>query len=108
MRRRRCPFYQVSDELFEYSIKLLRHFVPEEELPELTVENIEHLIQKLDGNNPPTWEFPVDDQSPSPSADAGSDGADDTIEADEHPLLQEELGCMMLDSMGKYRPLLIQ
>lgn len=31
-------------------------------------------------------------------------GPNDVMEADEHPLLQEELGCLLLDSMGKYRP----
>ena len=30
-------------------------------------------------------------------------GSNDMMEADEHPLLQEELGCLLLDSMGKYR-----
>ena len=110
-RSRRRPFYQVSGEVYEYSIKLLRHFVSEEELPELTVERIQDFLQRLDGEGPDalSWplfrfaESPTDGQSPSTHSDAKSDETSETLEADEHPLLQEDLGCMLLDSMGKYR-----
>lgn len=200
--------------MYEHSIKLLRRFVPEEALPELTVDNIQALLQKLDsgavhmpetpapsaiatlsvdegagapghgdlvGNNdpaaadqqPPLLRKPATgeanpnqpSQTPGPTAAAGSPGggdagpshsrrplgssssdgtqaneqanhtsktpaavaaapaaaalptsgaetglvpgepvgSHDVMEADEHPLLQEELGCLLLDSMGKYR-----
>jgi hypothetical protein len=109
---RKRPFYRVSGEVYEYSIKLLRRFVPEEELPELTVENIQDLLQKLDTesseaqSNPPSSsrirELPTEPESTL--VPTSSDDNNETMEGDEHPVLQEELGCMLLDSMGKYRP----
>lgn len=112
---RKRPFYRVSGEVYEYSIKLLRRFVPEEKLPELTVESIQALLRGLDAGK--------DDASPTPSsgtatvallpggnhvslADVDPTGNSDVMEAAEHPLLQEELGCLLLDSMGKYRSFL--
>ncbi len=177
---RKRPFYRVSGEVYEHSIKLLRRFVPEEALPELTVEKIQALLGKLDsgasdasatpapsaqltgdeqgpagsdgidaGQQPrlrdldsglshasktparPATALPpsdnesgsrhsgpavIADQQPqlhpskTPAAEAGLDppaGSPDVMEADEHPLLQEELGCLLLDSMGKYRSSLV-
>ncbi|KAK3688886.1 fungal-specific transcription factor domain-containing protein [Podospora appendiculata] len=117
---RKRPFYRVSGDVYEYSIKLLRRFVPEEELPDLTVENIQSLLQKLEHTNNGGTNIP-----PGPrqhlALTAGSPGAHDdgmppvhaapadrarsheVMEPDDHPLLQEESGCMLLDSMGKYR-----
>ncbi|KAK3367743.1 fungal-specific transcription factor domain-containing protein [Podospora didyma] len=138
LKSRKRPFYRVSGEVYEYSIKLLRCFVPEEELPELTVENIQGLLEKLaaggsingssTGNalpasaastaarhQPPallTAAGVSDELSGAGSAPVhhhlGGDGVaarsnNEMMEADDHPLLQEELGCMLLDSMGKYR-----
>ncbi len=181
---RKRPFYRVSGEVYEHSIKLLRRFVPEEALPELTVENIQALLGKLDsgashtsdtpappaplpgdkrgsvggsdlidaGQQPrlreldsgsshasktparPATALPPGDNEPGtshsdpvvindaanqqpllhpsktpaalpPGAGLGDPpaGSPDVMEADEHPLLQEELGCLLLDSMGKYR-----
>ncbi|PKS06130.1 hypothetical protein jhhlp_007447 [Lomentospora prolificans] len=108
IKSRKRPFYRVSGEVYDYSIKLLRRFVPEDELPELTVEKIQELLQKLD-RAPSTVstasativEPQVEDEEtvvPAPT-----DGIHDTMEPDEHPVLQEEQGCLLLDSMGKYR-----
>lgn len=106
----------MSGEVYEHSIKLLRRFVSEEELPELTVENIEGVLRKLDSgerkivpNTPPSTTALPAPSGPAGDADglvqAGGDavGGGDVMEGDEHPLLQEELGCMLLDSRGKYR-----
>jgi hypothetical protein len=106
----------VSGEVYEHSIKLLRRFVSEEELPELTVENIEGVLRKLDSGERQTLPNPPASTTalPAPSDPAGDAaglvqaggeavGGGDVMEADEHPLLQEELGCMLLDSKGKYR-----
>ncbi|KAK0646755.1 fungal-specific transcription factor domain-containing protein [Cercophora newfieldiana] len=131
LRSRKRPFYRVSGEVYEYSIKLLRRFVPEEQLPELTVENIQSLLQRLETerggaenvlpNLPavtlptpvlPTPALPAahahgttnDAAGPAPAPAAAAQGSShEVMEPDEHPLLQEELGCMLLDSMGKYR-----
>lgn len=99
--------------MYEHSIKLLRRFVSEEELPDLTVENIQDLLHKLDNGSDTAQPSissniavasvaSVENEGARPPADA--DEANETMEADEHPVLQEELGCLLLDSMGKYRP----
>ncbi|KAK3323139.1 fungal-specific transcription factor domain-containing protein [Cercophora scortea] len=125
---RKRPFYRVSGDVYEYSIKLLRRFVPEEELPDLTVENIQSVLQKLEhtgnsngnSNMPPgprqhlalTAGSPArhDDGMLHAHNDTGTHHAPadrarshEVMEPDDHPLLQEESGCMLLDSMGKYR-----
>ncbi|SPO07712.1 uncharacterized protein DNG_10407 [Cephalotrichum gorgonifer] len=114
VKSRKRPFYRVSGEVYEYSIKLLRRFVPEDELPELTVENIQDLLQKLDDRPPvPVRTPPItsgggvlsveNGDSLGPAAEADADGTTETMEPEEHTSLQEEFGCMLLDSMGRYR-----
>ncbi|EXJ72932.1 uncharacterized protein A1O5_04081 [Cladophialophora psammophila CBS 110553] len=104
---RKRPFYRVSSDVFDHSIKLLRRFVSEEELPDLTVENIQRVLANVEmrSNKPPVTQ--------TPSTEVERNGVDDTqpaageiqevVERDEHPLLQEDLGSMILDSLGKYR-----
>ncbi|KIX96374.1 uncharacterized protein Z520_07640 [Fonsecaea multimorphosa CBS 102226] len=108
---RKRPFYRVSGDVFDHSIKLLRQFVSEEELPDLTVDNIQKVLTKLEMRSSsravvetPSREIEssgadigVDDTHPAP------DETQEVVESDEHPLLQEDLGCMVLDSLGKYR-----
>ncbi|KAK0637354.1 fungal-specific transcription factor domain-containing protein [Bombardia bombarda] len=123
LRSRKQPFYRVLGEVYEHSIKLLRLFVPEEELPELMVENIQALLDKLkSGTGTAPQTLPGGHAAltagggetapaPAPAAGVVADAAaaaagrssNDMMEADQHPLLQEELGCMLLDSMDKYR-----
>ncbi|KIW29138.1 uncharacterized protein PV07_04974 [Cladophialophora immunda] len=97
----------VSGDVFDQSIKLLRHFVSEEELPDLTVENIQKVLTKvkMHSSDRSVMETPsreiersgVEYTYPAP------DEIQEVVERDEHPLLQEDLGCMVLDSLGKYR-----
>lgn len=136
VKTRKRPFYRVSGEVYEYSIKLLRRFVPEDELPELTVDNIQGFLQKLDTRSdtsrstspregqprelsleelPPRESLPkelpprelpateIPSENEGTAASAEPDLTNETMAADEHPVLQEELGCLLLDSMGKYR-----
>lgn len=107
-RSRKRPFYRVSGEAYEYSIKLLRHFVPEDQLPELNVESIQSFLRQLDRASDtipylpaPAGELTVENEDTAVPVDTG--GTNETMEVEEHPVLQEELGCMLLDSMGKYR-----
>ncbi|OAL22288.1 hypothetical protein AYO22_07332 [Fonsecaea multimorphosa] len=109
---RKRPFYRVSGDVFDHSIKLLRQFVSEEELPDLTVDNIQKVLTKLEMRSSsravvetPSREIEssgadigVDDTHPAP------DETQEVVESDEHPLLQEDLGCMMLDP-GTFMPL---
>ncbi|KAK3380619.1 hypothetical protein B0T24DRAFT_717964 [Lasiosphaeria ovina] len=138
LRSRKRPFYRVSGDVYEHSIKLLRRFVPEAELPELTVDNIQGLLRKLesapavsvsasaseavsvatgvpvavpDGFGPALDNvdpalLPGADPDPDPAsvrATAATTTTTEVMGPDEHPLLQEKLGCLLLDSMGKYR-----
>ncbi|EER29323.1 Fungal specific transcription factor, putative [Coccidioides posadasii C735 delta SOWgp] len=118
LKNRKRPFYRVSEEVYESSITLLRRFVSEEELPELTVEGIQSILAKLsdangigNGNARPTsprLQQQQDQQQPQNGhANKRMDDADglpeEVMEPDEHPVLQEERGCMLLDSLGKYR-----
>jgi len=97
--------------VFEYSVKLLRRFVSEDELPELTVENIQAVLARLGDSpvpKPETQTPPSPREAERHDADSALDdpgGNQETMELDEHPLLQEELGCMVLDSLGNYRRL---
>lgn len=109
LRSRKRPFYKVSEEVFDYSIKLLRRFVPEERLPELTVSNIKAVLHQLD-HTPSEPLLPSDrvhtvnteqDDTYGPQPDTESH--QEVMEAAEHPLLREEMGCLVLDSLGKYR-----
>ncbi|KAK3900352.1 fungal-specific transcription factor domain-containing protein [Staphylotrichum tortipilum] len=101
-RSRKRPFYRVSGEVYEHSIKLLRRFVPEQALPELTVDNIQALLQKLDSSAPGSSGL-IRGPDETQIVHGEPVGSNDVMEPDEHPLLQEELGCLLLDSMGKYR-----
>ncbi|KAJ5781046.1 hypothetical protein N7457_006206 [Penicillium paradoxum] len=101
------PFYRVSEEAYDYLIKLLRRFVSEDELPELTVASISTFLDQMDNDGRPQSSSDNRGREAEPS-DAGSvlqprEDPPEMIEPAEHSLFQEELGCMMLDSSGKYR-----
>ncbi|KAJ5827171.1 Fungal specific transcription factor [Penicillium robsamsonii] len=108
LKTRKRPFYRISEEVHESSIALLRRFVSEEELPELTVEGIQAIHAKLDERNASS-RSPRSVQVQRPTRTNNAEGAgkepagDEVMEPDEHPILQEALGCMVLDSLGKYR-----
>ncbi|KAJ5818013.1 hypothetical protein N7474_003604 [Penicillium riverlandense] len=108
LKKRKRPFYRISEEVHESSIALLRRFVSEEELPELTVEGIQAIHAKLDERSAsPRISNSVQVQRLTRSNNAEGPekkpAEGEVMEPDEHPVLQEALGCMVLDSLGKYR-----
>ncbi|KAK0723438.1 hypothetical protein B0T26DRAFT_750709 [Lasiosphaeria miniovina] len=134
LRSHKRPFYRVSGDVFEYSIKLLRRFVPEAELPELTVDNIQALLRKLESAPAATvWESgSASAAAAAGTAAAASDSSGPALDNVEPALLpsagpdpdpdpdpdpagvratatvpattnQEELSCLLLDSMEKWR-----
>ncbi|KAI9367621.1 fungal-specific transcription factor domain-containing protein [Aspergillus egyptiacus] len=132
LKTRKRPFYRISEEVYESSIALLRRFVSEEELPELTVDGIQAVLARLGNESGSVGGTSTSSRSPkslgheqqqqqpqptnshndsshsntnndAPSARSLSAEEDQIMEPDEHPALQEELGCMVLDSLGKYR-----
>ncbi|KXG52244.1 Transcription factor [Penicillium griseofulvum] len=112
LKNRKRPFYRVSEETYDCLVKLLRRFVSEEELPELTVQTISGYLEQM-GSDPPSHISPdrrARDAEPS-NAVSAPNTQDDPQDHDpqelavpnDNSLFQEELGCMTLDSMGKYR-----
>ncbi|KAJ5971239.1 uncharacterized protein N7479_001157 [Penicillium vulpinum] len=107
LKSRKRPFYRVSEESYEYLIKLLRRFVSEEDLPELTVESISCYLEQM--NSDPSLHISPDDRGVDTGpihAVSASNPHDDPQELtvpNDNSLFQEELGCMTLDSLGKYR-----
>ncbi|KAJ5511790.1 Vanillyl-alcohol oxidase C-terminal subdomain 2 [Penicillium expansum] len=107
----------VSEEAYDSLVKLLRRFVPEEELPELTVESISGYLEQMN-NYPASHVLPNGRNRDTDPSDAvlAPNSRDDLLEHDlqqhnpqeltvpsDDSLFQEELGCMTLDSLGKYR-----
>ncbi|KAF4768624.1 hypothetical protein HAV15_002367 [Penicillium sp. str.  len=112
LKNRKRPFYRVSEEAYESLIKLLRRFVSEEELPELTVESISGYLEQMNNDPIPHVSPHGSDRDAEPSnAVLAPNSRDDPQEHDpqelampnDNSLFQEEMGCMTLDSMGKYR-----
>lgn len=89
-------------------IKLPPRFVPEKELPELTVESISGYLERMN-NDPPAHVSPYgndrdadpNDTVSAPNLPDDNDPQELTVPND-NSLFQEELGCMTLDSSGKY------
>ncbi|KAK2788864.1 hypothetical protein FQN53_003052 [Emmonsiellopsis sp. PD_33] len=106
-RPRKRPFYKVSEEEYESCMYLLRHFVPGTELDLPTMRAMIAEIEKGRSEEPPDDNAAVNDRPggrvvpilPRPPAAP----APELIEADESSLLKEEQGCMLVDSLGKYR-----
>lgn len=86
MRLQRRPYYRVSEEEYQCCIRLLRHFVPDTTLDLGTMKAM--LAEIEEGKGPATAVPP----GPPP------------IETEESEVLQEELGCMIIDARGSYRP----
>ncbi|KAK2810967.1 hypothetical protein FQN50_002559 [Emmonsiellopsis sp. PD_5] len=103
-RPRKRPFYKVSEEEYESCMYLLRHFVPGTELDLPTMRSMIAEIEKGRSEEPPDDNGAANDRPggrvvpilPRPPAP-------ELIEADESSLLKEEQGCMLIDSLGKYR-----
>ncbi|KAB5542482.1 putative Zn(II)2Cys6 transcription factor [Coniochaeta sp. 2T2.1] len=81
VRLQRRPFYRVSEEEYDCSMRLLRHFVPDVTLDLATMKS---MLADIDKHN-------------------GGPSSAPAIETEESEVLQEELGCMILDARGSYR-----
>lgn len=106
LKSRKRPFYRVSEEAYDSLIKLLRRFVSEDELPELTAESISAFLERMDNDGRPTSSSDARGTDGEPSEEASVRQLreePEMVEPSDHSLFQEELGCMMLDSSGKYR-----
>ncbi|KAH8904647.1 hypothetical protein BR93DRAFT_970584 [Coniochaeta sp. PMI_546] len=84
VRLQRRPYYRVSEEEYQCCMRLLRHFVPN---ATLDMKTMKAMIAEIE---------------------AGSDLAvstppKETEESEESEVLQEELGCMIIDARGSYR-----
>ncbi|KAJ5463428.1 hypothetical protein N7475_008372 [Penicillium sp. IBT 31633x] len=96
LKSRKRPFYRVSEEAYDHLIKLLRRFVSEEELPELTVASISTFLDQMNNDPRPqiSSEYPDRDAEHSHTGSHPSPRQDpsEMIEPTEPSLFQEELG----------------
>ncbi|KAK4155411.1 putative Zn(II)2Cys6 transcription factor [Chaetomidium leptoderma] len=84
-RPQRRPYYRVSEEEYRCCMRLLRHFVPD---VELDLKTMKAMIAEIEQG--------VEITSMASTTPGG-------IETEESEVLQEELGCMILDARGSYR-----
>lgn len=85
MRLQRRPYYRVSEEEYQCCIRLLRHFVPD---TPLDLGTMKAMLAEIEEGKGPAAAVP-----PGPPL----------IETEESEVLQEELGCMIIDARGSYR-----
>ena len=103
---RKRPYYKVSEEEYESSMRLLRHFVPD---TELNFENVKRMLAQLDGHHDapavssssPICRMPLDE---GPKQTESSRHAPDKVpECDDETIVLENTGPMIIDPSGKYR-----
>lgn len=101
-RPRKRPFYRVSEEEYESCMRLLRHFVPGSDLD---LQSMKSLIQEIEQKSLiPSGSLRVSHET-APSQieqDNSAKRNSEENEAEESTLLQEENGCMIIDTLGKY------
>ncbi|KAF2710976.1 aldehyde dehydrogenase-like protein [Pleomassaria siparia CBS 279.74] len=101
--RRKRPYYHVTEEEYQCSLRILEYFFPDQEL------NLQSLrsIAKDIGNG--TFVTPPSQQPQTPSPNEQTSSGEEECSQDAEPVvesvndLHEPLGCMMKDSRGKYR-----
>ncbi|KAF2016395.1 aldehyde dehydrogenase-like protein [Aaosphaeria arxii CBS 175.79] len=101
--RRKRPYYHVTEEEYQCSMRILEHFFPDQEL------NLHNLRTIAKGIVNGTITGSVTQQTP-PSHDQGSSGEEDDVpDAEAEAVvesvndLHEPLGCLMRDSQGRFR-----
>jgi hypothetical protein len=83
-------------------MRLLRHFIPN---TKLDLETMRAMIKKIDEEEKNETSAPPSEETQFPTEIQKAlqkEPAQDLIETDESAILQEELGCMIIDSLGKY------
>ncbi|KAL1614723.1 hypothetical protein SLS56_012022, partial [Neofusicoccum ribis] len=109
-RRKKRPYYHVSEEEYRCMTEILRHYLPD---LQFNLPSLKALCARLEGLEGAAAHEPPDGcETPATPADEPADDGDDdeapaagrespTIQ--EIQALQEQLGCLMIDSRGNYR-----
>ncbi|KAK3317326.1 putative fungal-specific transcription factor [Cercophora scortea] len=93
VRPQRRPYYRVSEEEYQCCMRLLRHFVPH---ATLDLKTMKAMLAEIEQG--------VEISSiSSGGGGGGSPASAAVIETEESEVLQEELGCMIIDAQGSYR-----
>ncbi|KAH8726089.1 aldehyde dehydrogenase-like protein [Phaeosphaeriaceae sp. PMI808] len=99
--RRKRPYYHVTEEEYQCSMRILEHFFPGHELNLHSLRTIAKAIKDGTFSAPPVQQtegfFTHDQLSPEDGESIG-DGEEQNVNE-----LHEPLGCMMKDSQGRYR-----
>ncbi|KAF2655699.1 aldehyde dehydrogenase-like protein [Lophiostoma macrostomum CBS 122681] len=100
--RRKRPYYHVTEEEYQCSIRILEHFFPDRELNLQTLRSIAKDVSngKLDGSTPQQVHTPAEEQ-PSTGSEECPQDAEPVVESVND--LHEPLGCLMKDSQGRFR-----
>ncbi|KAI4643448.1 uncharacterized protein J4E88_010472 [Alternaria novae-zelandiae] len=95
------PYYHVTEEEYQCSMRILEHFFPGHELNLQSLRTIAKAIKEGTFNAEPVQHteglFSNDQESPE-DAESVDDGEEQDVQE-----LHEPLGCMMKDSRGKFR-----
>ena len=102
--RRKRPYYHVTEEEYQCSIRILEHFFPDRDLNLQTLRSIANDVTngKLDSPTTQGARTPVEDQAST--ADEGCPQDVETVVESVNDL-HEPLGCLMKDSQGRFRKL---
>ncbi|KAL5121545.1 hypothetical protein ACEQ8H_000617 [Pleosporales sp. CAS-2024a] len=99
--RRKRPYYHVTEEEYQCSMRILEHFFPGHELNLQSLRTIAKAIKDGSFSAPPVQQteglFTHDNFSPEDGESIDDDEEQDVNE------LHEPLGCMMKDSGGEFR-----
>ncbi|KAF2878234.1 aldehyde dehydrogenase-like protein [Massariosphaeria phaeospora] len=99
--RRKRPYYHVTEEEYQCSMRILEHFFPDQEL------NLQSL--RAIAKNVVNGRSPKSQQTPTPSVQEQPSSGEEDCPPEAEPVvesvkdLHESLGCMMKDSNGRFR-----
>ncbi|KAK4442233.1 putative Zn(II)2Cys6 transcription factor [Podospora aff. communis PSN243] len=89
-RLQKRPYYRVSEEEYQCCIRLLQHFAPN---ATLDLQTMKAMIAEIEQGG---------EISEVASTSRVSSSAEPAIETEESEVLNEELGCMIIDTRGSY------
>lgn len=101
--RRKRPYYHVTEEEYQCSLRILEYFFPDREL---NLQSLRTIAKDIENG---TLTTPTSQQTQTPSAQEQSSSSEEECPQDAEPVvesvndLHEPLGCMMKDSRGRFR-----
>ena len=102
--RKQRPYYHVSEDEYQCCMRILRHVFPQHELNLPTMKSIVGeiengtMIPEARAGSSPSKTSVQEDENDDSAAERNDDPTTDEISA-----LHGQLGCLMVDSAGKYR-----